>query len=60
MTYSRFASNRQKIFGADDEQTVILHYVLADHQNRPVYKLNSYSEWPLVRQIPVNKLFTSA
>ena len=34
MTYSWFASNRQKI--ADREQTVILHYVLADHQNRPV------------------------
>ena len=47
--YSRFASNGQKIFGADDEQTVILHYVLAIIKTDQS-KLNSYSEWPLVRQ----------
>ena len=34
---------------ADDEQTVILHYVLAIIKTDQS-KLNSYSEWPLVRQ----------
>ena len=35
---------------ADDEQTVILHYVLAIIKTDQS-KLNSYSEWPLMRQI---------